>query len=144
MSVVRWTTRRAKEERELRNCVEKALFNRFVCECRCTVQFLSSPQNRLLVVISSSQLANVDNNLHGLFHDLNRDELIRAVEVDSASEDVRAWETFEAELGAVRTATDGLYQWCHACLLHCFHNKVGDMNVRINLFASCCSTGRSC
>lgn len=99
MSVVRWTTRRAKEERELRNCVEKALFNRFVCECRCTVQFLSSPQNRLLVVISSSQLANVDNNLHGLFHDLNRDELIRAVEVDSASEDVRAWETFEAELG---------------------------------------------
>lgn len=90
MSVVRWTTWRAKEERELRNGVEKALSNRFVCECRCTVKFLSSPQNRLLVVISSSQLADVDNNLHGLFHDLNRDELIRAVKVDSASEDVRA------------------------------------------------------
>ena len=43
-----------------------------------------------LVVVSGCELADFHDYLHGFLHDLDGNKLVRPVEIDAASEDVRA------------------------------------------------------
>ena len=58
---------------------------------------------------------------------------MRAVEVDTAGEDVRTRQTLEAQLGSVGTAADRFYARWNAALLHRSEHDVDDVHVRINL-----------
>ena len=58
---------------------------------------------------------------------------MRAVEVDTAGEDVRTRQTLEAQLGSVGTAADRFYAWWNAALLHRSEHDINDVHVRINL-----------
>ena len=85
------------------------------------------------MVIIGCQFADLDNDLHGFLHGLDADELVRAVEIDSACEDVGAGEATEGELGTISAATDGLDLGGYAALLHGMHHDVDDVHLGVDL-----------
>lgn len=48
-----------------------------------------------LIMITGCELADLDDHLHGFLHALDADELVRAVEVDTPSEDIGTGKTLE-------------------------------------------------
>ena len=72
----------------------------------------------LSIVKLRSQPTDINDNLHGFLHNLYRYKLVRTMEVNATSEDVRARQTFERKLCTIRTATNRLYLWSNVSLLH--------------------------
>ena len=64
----------------------------------------------VLVVKFFCDFRNLHDGLHYLLHYLDAHKLVRAVEVDTAGEDVRTRQTLEAQLGSVGTAADRFYE----------------------------------
>ena len=93
---------------------------------------LNSPIS-VLVVVFFCDFRYLHDGLHYLLHYLDAHKLVRAVEVDTAGEDVRTRQTLEAQLGSVDTAADRFYAGWNAALLHRSEHDVDDVHVRINL-----------
>ena len=70
----------------------------------------------VLVVKFFCDFRYLHDGLHYLLHYLDAHKLVRAVEVDTAGEDVRTRQTLEAQLGSVGTAADRLYTRWNAAL----------------------------
>ena len=75
------------------------------------------------------------DGLHYLLHYLDAHKLVRAVEVDTAGEDVRTRQTLEAQLGSVGTAADRLYTRRNAALLHRSEHDVDDVLILEDILA---------
>lgn len=53
------------------------------------------------------ELGNLDDDVHGFLHVLDRHELIAAVEVQATGKDIGTRQALERELGTVRTSANG-------------------------------------
>ena len=62
------------------------------------------------------ELGNLDDDVHGFLHVLDRHELIAAVEVQATGKDIGTRQALERELGAVRTSANGFYTRLFACI----------------------------
>ena len=80
----------------------------------------------------SSDAADVHDRHHRFFHALDGEELVRTVEIESASEDVGAGESAEGELGAVGAAADGADGGGHAGLGDGLAGDVDDVHLGLN------------
>jgi len=89
--------------------------------------------NDELIVKTCREFADLDNQLHGFLHGLDRQELVWTVEVDATGKDVGAGETLERQLRTVGTATDGLHLGGDAALLHGLQHEVDDMHLWVDL-----------
>ena len=79
------------------------------------------------------QLTNLDNNLHGLLHNLNAHELVRTMKVATTGEDIWTRQSLERKLCTVCAATDGLHLRSDTTLLHCLEHNVDDVHVGVDL-----------
>ena len=87
----------------------------------------------ILIVEMSSQLTYLYYNLHSLLHNLYAHKLVRAMEVASASEDIRTRQTLERQLCAVCTATYRLHLRSNAVVLHGLKHDVYHVHVGVYL-----------
>ena len=81
------------------------------------------------------ELGNLDDDVHGFLHVLDRHELIAAVEVQATGKDIGTRQALERELGAVRTSANGFYTRLYTYRLHGGKSGVDDMHHRFNLLA---------
>ena len=54
------------------------------------------------------ELGNLDDDVHGFLHVLDRHELIAAVEVQATGKDIGTRQALERELGTVRTSAGSI------------------------------------
>ena len=71
----------------------------------------------VLVIKFFCDFRYLHDGLHYLLHYLDAHKLVRAVEVDTAGEDVRTRQTLEAQLGSVGTACIALSTMSMTCML---------------------------
>lgn len=73
---------------------------------------------------------NLHDDVHSLFHALNRHKLITAVEVQASGKDIGTRQSFERKLRSVRTSANGFHARFDACRLHCRESGVNDVHHR--------------
>jgi len=81
------------------------------------------------------ELAEVDNNLHGLLHGVQRAVLEFAVEVHTSGKDIRARQPHKREACAIGSATNWLYDRRNICLNHRLLRQLDNLWMRLNHLA---------